>query len=302
MNDILDQIFKMIRLQSCVYFQRGFHAPWGMEISGTGFAQFHIVTRGTCYVESAGKTLDLSSGDVLLFPRGAAHTLADAPARTPAPGSDVMASLATATPMFSEGGAETGLICGHYAYRMHPSHPLITGLPDLVHLHALHELMDPVALSVLPILICETRRSEPGAVSVSERLAEVLLIQILRAHVRDRPGLNGFLSALSDARLQRALERIHADFAAPLTLTDIAHHAGMSRSGLAQHFRQSIGLAPIEYLAKWRMLNAGELLQSGGRTVADVAECSGYDSQIAFARAFKREYGMTPTQFRNTAG
>ncbi len=298
MDDALRDIFRLIRLKSCVYFQRDFCAPWAMEISGTGFAQFHVVTRGSGILELAGRQIGLGPGDVLLFPRGAAHTLADAPQRRAVAGAEVMSSFAGDDPLFSDGPFATRLICGHFEFHNNLAHPLIGQLPDLVHVRALDMMPQQGPLSILPILMRELSDANPGNVSVVERLAEVLLVQTLRAYYADHPHESAFYAALNDARLARAVSLIHRDPAKPLTLDLLAREAGMSRSLFAQEFKARTGIAPIEYLARWRMLNAADIIRTEGLSLSEVAARSGYESDISLSRAFKRALGVTPSEYR----
>ena len=301
MDDALSEIFRLIRLRSCVYFQRDFFAPWAMRIEGTGFAQFHVVTRGNCCVEIDGVSVDCSVGDVLLFPRGGAHTLADRPGRAPVSGPEVIASFTGDMPYFAHGATSTRVICGHYEYRSEPRHPLIGDLPELIHVRSLDLLAGASATSVVGLLMDEIANPSAGSTSVVERLAEVLLVVVLRAYVAQEPARLGFHRGLVDRRLARAINRIHHDYSARLGLTDLAEAATMSRSSFAQHFKDTTGIAPIEYLAKWRMITAMDLLVSTSHPIPEISERVGYDSDIAFARAFKREFGKTPAQYRRGA-
>ncbi len=296
MSDLLEDIFRMIRLEACVYFQRTFNAPWAMQIGPTQMAQFHLVLEGTCVAEVDGAVVHAAPGDVLLFPRGAVHVLADREGRDPVPGADAMASFATDAPMFAGNGVPTKLICGHYAYRTRPVHPLIDGLPELVHVSARTSGAELEA--IVGLLIAETRSSSQGSTSIVERLAEVLLVRTLRAWLAVEAPSSGFLHGMTDRRLSRALIRIHRDFEHPLTLESLAGDAGMSRSRFAERFKDVTGLPAIEYLAQWRMLSAGGLLADSGLSIPEVAVRSGYGSDLAFARAFKRTYGMTPAEWR----
>jgi AraC-like DNA-binding protein len=298
-HDVLDDVFRLIHLKGCVYFQRDFHAPWAMRMEKGLHAQFHVVAEGTAVVETEEGCHVLQAGDLLLFPGGEAHTLADRTGRTPVPGKAVVASFDTAEPLFSDGGTATRLICGHYEYRRGASHPLFDGLPEMMLIRA-SQGRQPTAFDrmLLELLVSESAKSGPGVVSVVERLAEVLLVHIVRQHFADHPESIGFLSGVMDKRLSRAISRIHRDCSASLTLADLAGNAGMSRSGFAEHFRQKTGLAPIEYVTKWRMLSAGELLRDVNLSVPDVASRIGYNSDAAFARAFKREFGITPARYR----
>ena len=300
MDDTLSDIFRLIQLTSCVYFRRDFHAPWAMRMEAGPFAQFHVVTRGDCVVELAQGCHELGVGDVVLFPRGSGHTLADQPGRAAVPGPQVMASLAGSEPLFSNGGRATGLICGHYAYRRWPGHPALEALPDCILVRSLEVQPNLAATSVLPLLMRELRGEAPGGSAIVERLAEVLLIQVLRAHFDAGPQQVGFLAGLSDSRLVRAIRRMHLQADAPLTLDDLAREAGMSRSVFAQRFKERTGMSPIEYLTRWRMLTASDLLLKEDLSLAQIASRVGYESDIAFARAFKREFEVSPSVFRRS--
>lgn len=297
MDDPLSDIFNLIRLKSCVYFQRDFHGPWGMRIEGTGYAQFHVITRGTCAVEVAGHWHPCSVGDVLVFPHGDPHTLADRAGQEAIAGSEVMASFAGEAPLFAEGNTSTRLICGHFEYRGDLIHPVTAELPGCLHLCGL-DLGGADTLSALPLLMAELATPAAGTRSLVERYAEILLIQVLRVHAARGGRAPGFLAAVTDHRLSRALVRIHRDFAADIGLEDLASDAALSRSVFAQRFRDVAGMAPIAYLTKWRMLTAGDLLTSSSLTIAHVSEKVGYASDIAFTRAFKREFGVTPSAYR----
>ncbi len=295
MSDVFDQIFRLIRLEACVYFQRDFHAPWAMQIGPTEMAQFHLVLGGSCVIEQDQGPTALGPGDIVLFPRGAAHVIADSEGRRAISGQAAMATFATPRPMFLGSGEASRVICGHYCYRNQVVHPLMDSLPEML-LVRKSEASD--LSKITDLLIAETKLSVPGSTPIVERLAEVLLVHILRAWLVQEARPPGFLSAVTDPRLCRAMVRIHRDFQTPLTLEALAEEAGMSRSNFAERFKQVTGLAAIEYLSKWRMISAGNLLSETGLSIADVAARSGYGSDLAFARAFKREYGLSPALWR----
>lgn len=295
MSDVFDQVFRLIRLEACVYFQRDFHAPWAMQIGPTKVAQFHLVSSGSCVIERDKDRTVLGAGDIVLFPRGTAHVIADKEGRPAVPGQAAMATFGTAQPMFSGPGDETRVICGHYCYRDQVGHPLMDSLPEMLLLRR-SETSD--LTKVADLLIAETMSGVPGSTPIIERLAEVLLVHILRAWIAQETRPPGFLNVMTDPRLCRAMVRIHSDFQAPLTLEALAEEAGMSRSNFAVRFKQVTGLAAIEYLSKWRMISAGDLLSETGLSIADIAARSGYGSDLAFARAFKREYGLSPASWR----
>ena len=156
--------------------------------------------------------------------------------------------------------------------------------------------------SVGPVLVRETNVKLPGSETIAERLAEVLLIQVLRAYLPTLGQSRGFLGALTDARLSRAVKLIHNHAGDALTLEELARAAGMSRSNLALRFKQDLGIAPMTYLTQWRLLTAREMLRHSTASVADVAARVGYRSDVAFARAFKRAYDVTPGRLSSYPG
>ena len=307
-EDTLSEVLRLLNLQSCVYFQRDFWSPWAMEIGKTGFAQFHAVTQGDCVFVVDGQTHRLLAGDVLLFPHSQPHVLADQNGRAPIPGSEVMQSFAGDTPRFASGERATRVICGHFAYRGDLRHPLIDQLPEVIHVRSQSFLpgssvtgsapaSSHLAL-VLTVLVQELQDSGPGGDSVVERLGEVLLIQTLRTYLAQTERPRGFLAGLADPRLARAIGEIHRRPETELTLEALARTAGMSRSAFAAQFRAVTGMAPIDYLTKWRMCKAGELLIGGLLSLADIAEQVGYGSDVAFSRAFKREFNSSPREYQ----
>lgn len=298
MQEVLEDILATIELKACVYFERRFHAPWAMQVPANGTAQFHLILEGTAVIERDGRVVELSPGDMVLFPRGAAHALADRPERTPRPGREVVEEIAAGRPVFSCGGRATRLVCGHYEYARPCVHPLFEELPDeiVLSLGARSDQMGEQRL--VDLLIEECEGQEPGGSATVRRLSEVLLIRFLRRFHDVHPAEAGFLAGVMDLRLARAITRIHRDYARPLTVAALAEGAGMSRSAFAESFRDKTGLAPIEYLTRWRMSVACQALGRPGVAIAEVAAGCGYESEVAFMRAFRRLVGMTPAKYR----
>ncbi|MBT5435586.1 MAG: helix-turn-helix transcriptional regulator [Rhodospirillaceae bacterium] len=152
--------------------------------------------------------------------------------------------------------------------------------------------------SVVPLLVREMNLGAPGSETVVTRLAEVLLIQVLNRHVQASPPSSGLLVALSDSRLARAIQAIHDQPENPWSLEELAHRAGMSRSSFAERFHDVAGVTPNHYLTHWRMVRARQLLEDTDNAIVQVSESVGYSSELAFARAFQRLFGTTPSRFR----
>jgi len=294
MQEALSDVLRLIRLKSCVYFLRDFSAPWAMRMEQSSFAQFHVVMRGRCILDSGGQRTEVAPGDILHFPHGRAHSLADQAGRQAVPGMQVLQDQA----LFSEGPTTTQLLCGHYEYRSDIKHPLLEQLPEVVHLKSFEFPASSGIDNVLPLLVREMNQGAPGADVIIERLAEILLIQMLRTYLAQAKIPTGFLAAIADSRLTRAIKLIHDHAAEKLTIDDLAAAAGMSRSGFALQFKKVSEISPIAYLVKWRMWQATDLLNTTGMGLARVAEKIGYESEISFSRAFKREFGMAPGEYR----
>lgn len=297
--DTLSDVLNLMRLKGCVYFLRKFAAPWGMEMPDGPRAQFHMVTRGRCWLRFEGDTLELVGGDVIVFPRGEGHLLLDHPDTAAVPGRKVLEAHMGGRPIFANGGDRARLLCGHFEFDRAFRHPLADELPRLIHVRGLSDDQPDWFDAVTHILIREASAELPGASTVVDRLAEVLFIQVLRAYLlRHRP-LQGFLGAIRDEQINRALRAVHTGFGNELTLADIAREAGMSRSNLALRFKEILGETPMDYMTRWRMLKAQELLKtSDSSSLSDIAERVGYKSESAFSHAFKREFGQSPGTFR----
>ncbi|MEP3246166.1 MAG: AraC family transcriptional regulator [Sneathiella sp.] len=299
--DALSDVLSLMRLESCIYFERDFAAPWGMEMPDSPYAQFHMVIRGRCWLTFEGETTALNSGDVVMFPHGARHCLLDTPLSPSIPGPAILESMQLGQPMFVQGGERARLLCGHFELDRSIDHPLLSELPNVIQVPALADQHPDWFAAVGNHLVLETGSAEPGAAVVASRLAEVLFIQVLRAHLQANPPLRGFLAANRDAQVSRALKVIHDGFAGELTLAGIAREAGMSRSGLAFRFKNVLGETPMDYATRWRMLKAQELLNRTEVSLSDIADQVGYNSESAFSHAFNRQFGQRPGTYRREA-
>lgn len=149
---------------------------------------------------------------------------------------------------------------------------------------------------MLQRLRSESCRSEPASALMADRMVELLFVELMRAAVKSRDAA-GWLGALAEPRLGRALRALHADPARAWTLADLAEAAHMSRSGFAAAFKHSVGVTPLAYLTRWRLQQAGHALRQGGITVARAAEAAGFASESAFGHAFRRVFGCTPGRY-----
>jgi len=236
-HDALSDILRLIRLKGCVYFQSDFTSPWGMEMGASLFAQYHVVVRGQCWLTLNGERHLLATGDVVLLPQGDAHALLDDPATIPRPGIEILTAIQSGMRPFQDGETTARLLCGHFEFDRKMNHPFVRDLPRLIHIEGMGKGPPNWLEAITPMLVGETGAEQPGTDTIVERLAEVLLIQVLRAHLLDQTEEHGFLAALVDTRINGALKFIHIGADRDMTLADVARAVGMSRSGLAVRFK-----------------------------------------------------------------
>jgi len=298
--DALSDILRSIRLSSSVYFRSDFASPWGMEMDRSPYAQFHIVVRGQCWLftDTQETPLALSGGDIVIFPLGDAHWIADHPDHARLPGPQVLEAIRQHRAPFGEGPTSTTLVCGHFELDRDLDHPFIQALPHLIYIRGRGQHQLTWLETATNVIIQETDSGRPGAEVVVNRLAEVLFIQALRTYMEQSNLTQGYFAALKDPFINQALRLIHAQPEAPWKLATLARRVGLSRSAFANRFKALVGLPVLRYLTDWRMYKARQLLQRTGLSQLDIAEQVGYSSEAAFNRAFKRKYSQTPGAIR----
>jgi transcriptional regulator GlxA family with amidase domain len=153
--------------------------------------------------------------------------------------------------------------------------------------------------STLEYAARESESARPGSDTVLAKLSELIFVEAVRSYVEAAPrARRGWLAALTDPALARALAVLHADVARPWNVEDLARKVGISRSVLAERFTRTIGMAPMRYLAHWRMQVAAHELRTSRASLARIAECVGYESEAAFSHAFKKAFGKAPAGWR----
>lgn len=292
--DVLSETITAIRTgaPTCGVFIR--HAPWGRgypAVPGTGF---HVVLAGSCWlVPPAGAPIALGIGDVILMPRGSDHVLVDNL------DSAVTEQAHVGEPREIGGpGIRSELMCGAYALGRQRSHPLLDELPDFVHVPA-RPGANPGLRELLDVLAMELARPRAGTDAAVPALLETLLLFALRAWFESHaPTPTGWAGAFTDPGVLAALRAMHDAPERAWTVPDLSAVAGVSRATLTRRFAATVGEPPLSYLTRWRMLTAARLLRDTDTPLAGVARKVGYQSEFAFAKAFKREYGLAPGQYR----
>lgn len=304
--DVLSDVLQSIRANGTASFRCEMARPWGLRAEASDMTHFYLVLAGTGWVRSNGARTPvlLQAGDLIVFPQGDAHALCspcDAPL---APVCDVVRhEPAPHRGTAADGGRGecTRMICGSFRIGAGRRHALIDALPGMIHLRQQDARDAGWPRGVADLLAHAMDCREQGGQAMIDRLAEVLFIQSVRAHVCASPREQGFLAALSDRHIGGALSLMHARPAEAWTLDSLAREVALSRAVFAGRFRQLVREAPIAYLTRLRMEAARELLATTRLSVARVAEQVGYRSEAAFARAFKKTVGLRPGAVRRGA-
>ncbi|MEU7872847.1 AraC family transcriptional regulator [Dactylosporangium sp. NPDC049140] len=287
-------------------------ASFGTRVPPVAGAGFHIVLQGSCWLfPPDGALIALGVGDVAFLPHGAAHGLADS---LSTPLVDASASLAE-TPRGQEDTEPAGqhltngpaagpvMLCGAYLLDQSRAHPLMSDLPEVIHLPA-RVGHHPGLRAAVDLLGGELEQPRPGGDAMLPALLDVLLLHILRAWFDEQSAhgaASGWASALRDPAVAAALRAIHGDPGRQWTVEEMGARAGLSRAAFARRFAALVGQPPLAYLTWWRMTLAARLLRDSDAPLAAVARKVGYSSEYAFAHAFKREYGSAPGGFRQSA-
>ena len=269
-------------------------APWGTRFAPGDAAGFHAVLRGSGWLlPPTGPPVALNVGDVVFMAKGRGYALADHP-DTP------LADFRPGRPTRQPGGEpSTVLLCGAYLLDRVRPHPLLAELPDHIHLPA-SAGRHPSLSGAVDLLGRELGQSRPGESAAVTALLDLLLLYIIRAWL-DEHATTGWAAALNDPAITAALHAIHQDPARLWTVEALGAHAGLSRAAFSKRFTALVGQPPLSYVTWWRMILAARLLRETDAPLAAVAQRTGYTSEFAFARAFKREYGIAPGSYRKPA-
>jgi AraC-like DNA-binding protein len=274
--------------------------PWAVRAESFSGAGFHVVLEGTCWlIPSKGAPIRLGTGDVVCLPHGYGHTLADSPSRPLAGGPS--AALPEVASNADEGeGAATILLCGAYTLDQTRPHPLFQELPEVIQLPARLGHRSPLHAAV-NLLGDEIAKPDQGTEAVISALLDMMLLYILRAWLAKQTEggqSTGWAAALDDSAITTALRHIHQEPARQWTVEALGAKAGLSRAAFSRRFTSLIGKPPLGYLTWWRMTLAARLLRDTDKPVQTIAHDAGYGSAFAFAKAFKREHGLAPGQYR----
>jgi len=273
--------------------------PSGKTMPPADLAHFAMLSRGNCWlnVEGIEEPIPLTGGDCFLLARGTSIVLRDSPRTRPKWTFREIGARANGNVALCGGGAPTTIVCGALSFDEASLKPITQLLPTFILMKA--DQARTLALhNTVQALASEMAEQAPGSEVVATRLAEILVIQLLRAHIASEPSRSkGWLRAVFDPQLGTALSALHDKVDAPWTVESLAESAGMSRSAFAARFKELLGQTPLEYVTEWRMQKAMQLLEQRDKKLIDIARSVGYESDAAFSKAFKRVVGANPGEY-----
>lgn len=298
--DVLSEILSLMKPRSAYTAGLDAGGNWALRYPDFAGVKFNAVTRGACWIRIEGEPepTRLETGDCFLMTKGRPFVLASDPWLPPAdagtvhvPGNDGIAQC--------NGGGDFFLVGGRFSFGADYAETLFGGMPPII---VAREPADqaPVLRWALAQLATELLAPRPGGPLVAEHLAHIMLVQVLRIYLgsSSASGGAGWLQALADRKLAKALGAMHGEPGRRWTLSELAGLAGLSRTVFAERFRRVVGVPPMDYLTRWRMLLAAERLRRTGESVAAVAVAVGYESESAFSTAFKRIMATSPRGFQ----
>ncbi|MCB0163990.1 MAG: AraC family transcriptional regulator [Anaerolineae bacterium] len=300
--DVLTDVLNTLELKGWLSSRRELAPPWRYDFAAAKDSMFHVLHYGDAYlqVEGEAEAIRVEDGDVLLFPAGHAHSLYD----------DATSPLTRLVHLDynpqrgiqvvnREGeGPKPLLLCGAFHFEYPHHFPLLHTLPQLIHIRGTEGRVEQGFADIVRLLAREAASQQPGAEVMQNRLTELLFIQIIRLWMTQQTNAAvGWVGALRDQPISEALGLIHQSPAHKWTVKDLAEEVALSRSAFSARFTELVGEPPMTYLTRWRMLKATRLLKKEV-SMETIAEQLGYDSEVAFRKAFKREIGIPPAQYR----
>jgi AraC-like DNA-binding protein len=315
MVDPLSEVFRSVRLTGGIFLDARFTAPWcvytkvrsedcrSFLAAPSQIIAYHFIIEGSLFVSVEGApALQAHGGEIVLLPRNDAHTLASGPGLEPKNARDLIQPAADgglARVSYGGGGAPVHLACGFLASDQ-LYNPLIDALPKILKIDVRQGTSRNWVEASVRLAANELIEGRHASSSVVSRLCELLFIEAVRNYsltLEDQE--RGWLKGLGDQHVGRALALIHRNISNSWSVESLAKEVGLSRSAFVDRFTSLVDLPPIRYLTAWRLQTAKQNLSEKQTTIAQLARSVGYESEEAFSRAFKREFGMSPARWRD---
>ncbi len=303
-SDPLGETLQQLRLTGSLYCRSELTAPWGIDLPPfDDCMMFHIVTQGHCWLQVKGQEPRLmQQGSLVLVPHGHGHCLRSRPEDEVIPLFDIPVEKVSdryEIMRYGGGGEATHLTCCVMRFDHAAGQKLVSLLPKVLHINSLMEDEESWLQSTLRFIAREAKALRPGSETVITHLADILVVQAIRAWIDTAPEVEqGWIAALRDIQVGKALATIHSQPEKAWSVASLAKEVGMSRSGFSARFTQLVGEPAMRYLTQWRMQLARVQLKETPDSLSILAERLGYQSEAAFCRAFKREFGVSPGSVR----
>ena len=313
--DALSEVLRVIKLDSAIYLNGEFSEPWCLASPESGALApmltqrsglviiYHLLCEGRAVLElEDGTRIELTAGDLITLPHGHGHRLSGGSAVAPVDVAKALpAVLARGLELLNMGGGGqcSRFICGYLVCDPQLSGSFLGGLPPYIRVGIRDDESGQWLENTLKFSVMQASTGEAGAGAMLTKLSEVLFAETLRRYLRELPeGQTGWLAGARDPEVGKALTLLHQQPAHAWTLAELARATGLSRTVLSERFRHFIGEPPMAYLMRWRLRLGARALLSTSQSVAEIALEAGYESEAAFNRAFKREYGLPPSRYR----
>lgn len=291
-SDLLSDVLQTLRMRGRIFKQGTYCGAWALDATGATGTIFHLVGRGQAWLHQEGERepLVVRGGDLVMFPRADWHQLSGTPRREPGRRAGSTGE-----------GPFTTVLCARADFETAGTNPVLEALPPVILVRSEDRSTSAELHALARLMLVEYEAGGAGRQGVLDRLAEAMFVLVLRHHMTSTPELKGFLGALKDERVARALASLHRRPGESWRVETLAREAGMSRTVFAERFTALLGRTPMQYLAAWRMHLADDMLRTRRASVAQVAEQLGYQTETAFRRAFKRVRGMGAGHVRRGA-
>ena len=300
--DPLSDVFSLLRVERVLASQLEVRGPWAMRFTGLRHIKFAGVLEGSFWLwfEDGTPPLRLEAGDFFLLTRGQTYCTGSDPTLDAVDGREMLSRCfdPDGVVRFGDEGERVSASGGRFIFADDTSDQLLKLLPPIVHVPAASESAASLR-AVLELMRLESQTERPGAPVAAASLANMVLIQIFRAHLASGTPTPGWLGSLGDPKIGVALGLMHADIARPWKVADLARAVAMSRTAFAERFKSLVGVPPLTYLTGWRMAVASYALKTGDKSLSAIAESVGYGSDVAFSSAFRRATGRSPGRSRS---
>jgi len=324
--DLLSEVLRTVKLKGALFFNGEFSAPWCFESRESSSVAhllsplpqdptppdksrlivFHFLTEGRGYARLPdGSREELGAGDIVILPHGSSHFVGNGSPERPVDSFVVFAKYVAEglkVARYGGGGEITRFVCGFMACDARMSDVFLSALPPILKVNVATGPSGQWLAHSIRFAVDQAGESSAGSRLVLSRLAEVLFVEALRRYINTLPAdRTGWFAGARDPVVGRALELFHREPADAWNMSGLAKRTGVSRTRLIERFHHFLGESPMAYLMRWRLRLGAEILQSTEDTIVNVAEAVGYGSESAFNRAFKREFGFPPAQFRRAS-